>query len=159
MQRASYAIALGSNRRTRHGSPRATLSAAIAALGEVGEVTARSPIIETAPLGPSQRRFANAAVLVESDLAPHELLDALKRIERDFGRRPGRRWGERALDLDIILWSGGAWASRALVVPHTHFREREFVLSPLMKIAPWLHDPISGRTIVQLHSLFRSGKE
>ena len=150
MQRASYAIALGSNRRTRHGSPRATLIAAIAALARVGRATARSPIIDTAPLGPSHRRFANAAVLVESDLAPDELLDQLKRIERDFGRRSGRRWGQRSLDLDIILWSRGAWASPGLVVPHAEFRTRSFVLEPLAAIAADWRDPISGATVRQI---------
>src|SRR3546814_21102267 len=58
------------------------------------------------------RDFANAAALVKSHLGPPELLRKLKKIERKFGRRSVRRWGPRVLDLDIILWSGGAWPSR-----------------------------------------------
>ncbi len=64
-----------------------------AAIAAIGGVVATSPIIATAPLGPSIRRFANAAILIESDEAPPMLLARLKRIEAAFGRRRGRRWG------------------------------------------------------------------
>ncbi len=142
-----YVVALGSNRRGRHGAPAAQVRAAIDAIG--GVVTA-SPILATAPLGPSRRRFANAAVLIESDEPPPVLLRRLKRIERAFGRRRGRRWDARVIDLDIILWSGGAWASPDLIVPHPRFRERDFVLAPLVRLVPAWRDPISGLTIRQL---------
>lgn len=141
-------MAIGSNRRGRHGGPRAEVAAALALLG--GEA---SPIIASAPLGPSTRTFANAAVLIRSDEAPPTLLTRLKAIERDFGRRRGRRWGERVIDLDIILWSGGSWHSPGLCVPHIAFRERSFVLGPLRHVAPDWRDPVSGRTIRQLHQL------
>lgn len=142
-----YAIALGSNRRGRHGSPRQEVMAAVDA---IGDVVARSPVIETAPLGPSRRRFANAAILIESGGTPLQLLARLKQIERGFGRRRGRRWDARVIDLDIILWSGGAWAGPGLIVPHPHFRQRGFVLRPLAVIAPGWRDPVTGRTIRQL---------
>src|SRR3546814_11465218 len=71
-----------------------------------------SGIHRTRALGPAGRDFANAAALVKSHLGPPELLRKLKKIERKFGRRSVRRWGPRVLDLDIILWSGGAWPSR-----------------------------------------------
>jgi 2-amino-4-hydroxy-6-hydroxymethyldihydropteridine diphosphokinase len=145
--RTSYAIALGSNRYGRHGPPERTLHAALAALGEVRAV---SPILRTPPLGPSLRRFANAVALVESDLAPDAMLRHLKRIERAFGRRGGRRWGQRVIDLDILLWSGGAWHSPGLIVPHREFRGRDFVLDPLLAVAPRWRDPITGRTVRQL---------
>lgn len=154
MATTSYAIALGSNRRTRYGSPRATLAAAVAA---IGGVTVRGPVIETAPLGPSRRRFANSVVLIDSDEAPDVLLARLKRIERRFGRRRGQRWGDRALDLDIIWWSGGCWASPGLVVPHPAFRLRRFVLDPLAAILPEARDPISGLTVRQLAFRARRG--
>jgi 2-amino-4-hydroxy-6-hydroxymethyldihydropteridine diphosphokinase len=64
------------------------------------------------------------------------MLSALKRIERDFGRRSGRRWGPRVLDLDIILWSGGEHRSRRLQIPHPALAERSFVLEPLAAVAP-----------------------
>lgn len=142
-----YVIALGSNRRGCHGSPRQELAAAIAAIG--GVVTQSRPI-ETAPLGPSRRRFANAAILIESAESPPELLARLKQIERSFGRRNGRRWDARVIDLDLILWSGGAWSSPGLTVPHPLFRRRDFVLRPLVRIVPDWRDPLTGRTIRQL---------
>ena len=145
-----YLIALGSNRRGRHGAPEAEVRAALDAIGGVVKA---SPVIATAPLGPSRRRFANAAALVETGEEPPELLARLKRIERDFGRRRGRRWDARVIDLDIILWSGGAWAGRGLVVPHPQFRRRGFVLGPLNAIASSWRDPLTGRTIRQLAAL------
>ncbi|HEX9963848.1 MAG TPA: 2-amino-4-hydroxy-6-hydroxymethyldihydropteridine diphosphokinase, partial [Allosphingosinicella sp.] len=93
--------------------------------------------------------------LVESDLDPPALLARLKRIERDFGRRGGRRWGPRVLDLDIVLWSHGAWAGDGLIVPHPEFRRRGFVLEPLVEVAPTWRDPITGATVRQLHYRLR----
>jgi len=147
MATTSYAIALGSNRRSRHGSPAATLRAALATIGGVKAV---STIRATPALGPAGRSFANGVAIVESRLAPDALLAELKAIERAFGRRPGRRWGPRVLDLDIILWSGGIWAGPGPIVPHSAFRERAFVLRPLAEIAPSWRDPIGGATVRQL---------
>ncbi len=150
MTTSTYAIAIGSNRRGRHGGPAATIRAAIAALEGVSAV---APVIGSAPLGPSLRRYANTAVLIDSDLSPAALLIRLKAIEQAFGRRRGRRWGSRVLDLDIVLWSGGCWSGPGLTVPHISFRERDFVLGPLVRIARDWRDPVSGRTVRQLHHL------
>lgn len=150
MATSTYAIAIGSNRRGRHGNPTSEVRAAIAALGEVRAV---APIIGSPPLGPSLRRFANTAVLIDSDLSPPEMLARLKAIERAFGRRRGRRWGSRVIDLDIVLWSGGCWSGPELTVPHVAFRARDFVLRPLARIASDWRDPVSGRTVRQLHQL------
>jgi 2-amino-4-hydroxy-6-hydroxymethyldihydropteridine diphosphokinase len=155
--RHCYAIAIGSNRPGRHGDPRREVRAAIAALGDVVAV---SPIIETPPLGPSIRRFTNACVLVESALAPVAMLAQLKAIERAFGRRRGQRWGARVIDLDIILWSGGSWASKTLIVPHRLYRARDFVLRPLAAIAPGWRDPLTGRSVRQLvHAVDRRRRQ
>ena len=153
MALTSYAIALGSNRRSRHGAPAATVRAAAAAIG----AKRLSRVRPTPALGPAGRGFANAVALVESELDPPALLAALKRIERDFGRRGGRRWGPRVLDLDIILWSGGPWAGGGLVVPHPEFRRRRFVLEPLAELVPGWRDPITAATIRQL--LYRLGRQ
>jgi 2-amino-4-hydroxy-6-hydroxymethyldihydropteridine diphosphokinase len=145
-------------RHPRHGRPEAVLRAALLALADGGmAVEAASPIVPTAPLGPTRRRFANAAAVVASALPPPAVLARLKAIERGFGRRRrGRRWGPRVLDLDIILWSGGAWRSPGLMVPHPGFRERRFVLLPSRRIAAGWRDPLSGLTIAQLaHRLTR----
>ncbi len=116
----------------------------------LGTVTARSPVMDYAPIGAAQRRFANAACLIESEYDPPALLAGLKRMEQEFGRRTGRRWGDRVLDLDIILWSGGIYSSQPLNIPHREFRRREFVLAPAMRIAPEWRDPVTGLSIRQL---------
>jgi 2-amino-4-hydroxy-6-hydroxymethyldihydropteridine diphosphokinase len=146
MAGTSYAIALGSNRRGRHGSPADVVRAALNEL----KATAASSIRSTSALGPSGRSFANATAIIASDLDPPSLLDQLKALERSFGRRGGRRWGPRVLDLDILLWSEGAWEGPGLVIPHPAFRERAFVLDPLAEIAPGWRDPVTGATVRQL---------
>lgn len=113
----------------------------------LGTVTARSPVIVTPAMGAAQRRFANAALVLASELDPPALLAALKRLEREFGRRRGQRWGDRVLDCDIILWSGGAWQSEGLTIPHPAFRKRRFVLDPASAIAPDWRDPASSLTL------------
>jgi len=159
MAKTSYAIALGSNRRHgRHGSPAGVVEAALDALdkGKLSLV-ARSTIHRTAALGPAGRSFANAVAIVATKLDPPALLVRLKKIERKFGRRRGRRWGPRVLDLDIILWSGGGWpryprlAPRgSLCIPHRELARRQFVLTPLAEIAAVWRDPTSGCTVRQL---------
>ncbi|MDE2435124.1 MAG: 2-amino-4-hydroxy-6-hydroxymethyldihydropteridine diphosphokinase [Sphingomonadales bacterium] len=150
-----YVIALGSNvRHHGHGSPEGVLAAALLALDANGiRLVSASRLMRSAPLGPSRRRYANGAALIETRLDPPELLDALKAIERRFGRtRGGQRWGSRVLDLDVVLWSGGPWASAGLIVPHPAFRDRTFVLAPALSIAPRWRDPLTGLTLRQLHS-------
>ncbi len=144
-----YAIALGANRAGRKGGPAATVAAALAALG--GVVIA-SPVAVTAPLGPSIRRFVNQVAIIASGEAPDVLLTRLKAIEAAFGRRRGQRWGARVIDLDIILWSEGTWASPGLTVPHAAFRDRMFVLGPFAAIAPDWRDPVTGLRIRHLRA-------
>jgi 2-amino-4-hydroxy-6-hydroxymethyldihydropteridine diphosphokinase len=132
-----YAIAVGSNRpHGRHGRPPGVVEAAIARLDQEFALFDASPIVLNAAHGGVGRDFANAVALVESDLDPPEMLTRLKRIEREFGRRGAKRWGPRVLDLDIALWSGGAFRSRRLTVPHPQLGRRSFVLGPLAAIAP-----------------------
>jgi len=158
--RASYAIALGSNRPlSARLTPQALVIAAMAALDQLPlKLCATSPVIGSAPLGPSLRRYANAAAIVETDLSPPALLLRLKTLERTFGRRSGQRWGARTLDLDIILWSGGRWDQRGLHVPHEAFRQRAFVLSPLTSITPLWRDPVTGLRIRHLLARTRQSK-
>jgi 2-amino-4-hydroxy-6-hydroxymethyldihydropteridine diphosphokinase len=147
-----YLIALGSNQRHhRHGAPARIIPAALAALEREGmRVESSSPMIATRPMGPSRRTYANAAAVIATPLEPGDLLERLQAVERAFGRRRARRWGERVLDLDIVLWEGGTWSSPGLTVPHVAFRERGFVLAPAAAIAPHWRDPLSGRTVRQL---------
>jgi 2-amino-4-hydroxy-6-hydroxymethyldihydropteridine diphosphokinase len=132
-----YAIAIGSNRpHGRHGRPAGVVEAAFARLDEEFGLFDASPIILNAAKGSAGRDFANAVALIESRLEPPEMLSRLKSIERQFGRRPGKRWGPRVLDLDIALWSGGRFRSRRLAIPHSELAKRNFVLQPLAAIAP-----------------------
>ena len=151
-----YAIALGSNRRhISHGLPAGVVAAAIAELDAAFDLFAASPTIINPAIGGAGREFANAVALVESDLAPDAMLGALKTIERAFGRRPGKRWSSRVLDLDLVAWSGGKYASRRLTIPHPALAKRDFVLGPLAAIAPaW---PLIG-SLTARHLVARLGK-
>ena len=142
-----YAIAIGSNRlHGRFGRPAGVVEAAIARLDEEFGLFDASPIVLNAAHGGAGRDFANAVALVESDLEPSQVLMRVKSLEREFGRRPGRRWGPRVLDLDIILWSGGKFRSRPLTIPHPRLATRSFVLQPLAAIAPgWRIGAVSIR--------------
>jgi 2-amino-4-hydroxy-6-hydroxymethyldihydropteridine diphosphokinase len=132
-----YAIAIGSNRpHGRFGRPPQVVEAAVARLDREFGLFDASPLILNPAHGPAGRDFANAVALVESDLEPPQMLARLKTIERDFGRRPGKRWGPRVLDLDVALWSGGKFRSRHLTIPHPQLDKRSFVLQPLTAVAP-----------------------
>ncbi len=109
-----YVIALGSNRRGRHGSPRQELAAAVAA---IGGVVAQSRVIETAPLGPSRRRFANAAILIESAETPAELLARLKQTVIDNGNV-----FEVLMDAVRVCSLGGRVPSRGCTEPRAKTR-------------------------------------
>jgi 2-amino-4-hydroxy-6-hydroxymethyldihydropteridine diphosphokinase len=132
-----YAIALGSNRpHGRHGRPAQVVAAAVAELDRLFGLFDASPILLNPAEGGAGRDFANAVALVESPLDPPAMLRELKQLERRFGRRPGRRWGARVLDLDLALWSGGRHRSPGLRIPHQRLAERGFVLQPLLSVAP-----------------------
>jgi 2-amino-4-hydroxy-6-hydroxymethyldihydropteridine diphosphokinase len=144
--RSRYLIALGGNQpHPRYGSPERVLEAAIMALSRTSsQLIGQSRIMPSAPIGPSIRTYANAAVILETDMLPPALLCELKALEATFGRRNGgQRWRARPLDLDIILWSEGCWNDRSLTIPHPLFRERRFVLVPAVEVAAGWRDPIS----------------
>ncbi len=141
----SYLIAIGSNRRGQGQSPRALVTHV-----PIDGLCAQSRVRTSVAMGPGTRRYANAVAMMESDLEPDALLQVLKSIERAHGRRRGRRWGDRVIDLDIIGWSGGIWASPGLAIPHPAFRDRRFVLAPLVEIAPGWRDPVTHLTARQL---------
>ena len=147
-----YAIAIGSNRpHGRYGRPAAVVEAAIACLERDFGLFDASPIVLNPADGGAGRDFANAVAIIESNLEPPSLLARLKQIERDFGRRRGKRWGSRVLDLDLVLWSGGRCRSRRLTIPHRSLESRSFVLQPLSAIAPaWpVRGPLKVRHLAQ----------
>lgn len=151
-----YAVAIGSNRRHgRFGRPAGVVEAAISRLDADFDLFDAAPIILNKAVGGAGRDFANSVALVSSELEPPAMLAAIKRIEREFGRRPGRRWGERVLDLDLAAWDGGPFRTLGLTIPHPRLGERDFVLGPLAAVAPdWcIAGPLSVR-----HLLSRLGK-
>ena len=134
------------------GSPKQVLESAIEVLEGLDlSFHAIAPVIITAPIGPSQRRFANSAAVVETVSDPEQLLRVLAATEQTFGRKArGQRWGARVLDLDIVLWSGGIWESETLAIPHPEFRNRDFVLQPASAIAGNWRDPITNLSLAHL---------
>jgi len=127
------AIGLGSNL----GSRESNLTSAIAALSELGDLVAASRFYETAPVGgPDQGAYLNAAVAIETNLAPRALLDECLRIELEHGRKRRQRWGPRTLDLDILLYGNNTIDEDGLKVPHPRMYERRFVLEPLLAVWP-----------------------
>lgn len=148
LQLVPCAIALGSNL----GDPYHTLVSAMDRLDAMADiqVTARSPLYQTAPVGPPQPDYLNACVTLLTALPPQDLLHRLLGLEADYGRVRQERWGARTLDLDIILYDDQIVAEDFLHLPHPRFRERAFVLVPLADIAPDWIDPITGQTIQTL---------
>ncbi len=151
-------LSLGSNLGDRQGH----LRAALAALDEIEGVRlcAVSHAYETEPVGVrDQPAFLNLAAEVETALAPLELLDAAKTIERRLGRKPARRWGPRTVDIDLILWGQNVLNNVRLTLPHAEFRSRAFVLTPMAEIRPCAVDPLTGKTVFALANgaAFRAG--
>ena len=145
-------IALGSN--LEH--PQAQLTAALQALNALSDsrLTAVSSFYQSKPLGPQdQPDYVNAVACLETSLAPLALLDELQRIEHEQGRVRLRRWGERTLDLDILLYADHIIQSERLTVPHYDMHQREFVIIPLVEIAPYLVLP-NGQSIQTLAQKF-----
>ncbi len=134
-------IAIGSNL----ASPLDQVNAAIAALGSIPEsrTVAVSGFYRTPPLGPQdQPDYLNAALALETALAPEALLDHTQRIELQQGRvRKAERWGPRTLDLDIMLFGDNVIRTPRLTVPHYDMHNRGFMLWPLAEIAPDLRFP------------------
>ena len=125
-----------------------TLKQAVARLGGLGEVRGVSLIYETAPVGPPQPDYLNAAVRLEFDGEPGALLKALIAIELEFGRVRLEKWGPRTLDLDILWIRDRVVHEADLVVPHPRMAERAFALLPLLDVAPDATHPVTGEPFI-----------
>ncbi|MFZ7316882.1 2-amino-4-hydroxy-6-hydroxymethyldihydropteridine diphosphokinase [Avibacterium avium] len=145
-------IALGSNLAT----PVQQLENALQALQQLphSQLVAVSHFYQSKPLGPQdQPDYVNTVACLTTALAPLDLLDQLQRIEQEQGRVRLRRWGERTLDLDILLYGDEIIQSERLTVPHYDMQHREFVIVPLYEIAPNLTLP-DGKNVADLVQQF-----
>ena len=138
------------------------------------QVSRMATIYDTEPLGPPQPEYLNTVIELDTTLSPQQLLEALKRLERQLGRVPSaQRWGPRVIDLDILLYDDRVLRpSRAprqrrgrrrkcrgtqsidnepvLIIPHPRMHERRFVLEPLAQLAPKLVHPVLKQTVAEL---------
>jgi 2-amino-4-hydroxy-6-hydroxymethyldihydropteridine diphosphokinase len=148
-------VGLGSNL----GDRQAHLDRAIAHLARHLAVLRVSSVHETEPVGVpgDQPRFLNAVAVGETTLDARALLGELLAIEWEAGRERPYAGAARTLDLDLILFGDGIIDEPQLTVPHPRFRERRFVLEPLVEIAPGLRDPVTGRTVGELLCDLRAG--
>jgi len=137
------------------GDPAAAIQAALAALETrgVARIERVSSLYRTAPWGGvPQPDYANACALARTQLAPFDLLDAIKQLERDLGRVDTVRWGPRVIDIDILFYGDLAMQDERLVIPHRDLLNRAFVLIPLAEIAPDL--VIAGRRVAEAAKAF-----
>lgn len=148
-------IGLGSNL----GDREKHLRLAVAGLSSIDAVSvlACSSLYESAPVGPSQPRYLNAAVELACSLTPQRLLCILKQLEQELGRKPAGRWEARAIDLDILLWGEEIIADANLQIPHLELHRRRFALEPLCELEPYAMHPLLGATVRQL--LFALGPQ
>ncbi|MEZ5564589.1 MAG: 2-amino-4-hydroxy-6-hydroxymethyldihydropteridine diphosphokinase [Gammaproteobacteria bacterium] len=139
-------VGLGSNL----DEPVKQVKAALAALGELPDsiLVSCSTLMQSAPLGPpAQPDYINAVAGLLTQLPPLDLLDGLLGIERRRGRdrSAGIRWGPRRIDLDLLVYGNEILATERLIVPHPGIASRNFVLFPLLELAPTLWIPGLGQ--------------
>lgn len=141
-------ISIGSNLGNREENCRK----AVNLLKEQGiKVVKLSSAVETRPWGlTDQPMFINMALSIETDMPPEELLAVIKCIESDMGRRPAIRWGPRIIDLDILLYEDLVIKSTSLEIPHPEMCNRDFVLKPLLEIAPDVVHPVLKKSIKEI---------
>ncbi|AGI31982.1 TPA: 2-amino-4-hydroxy-6-hydroxymethyldihydropteridine diphosphokinase [Mannheimia haemolytica] len=144
-------IALGSNLE----NPLEQLKQAVEKLKKFANEFEISPFYGSKPVGPQdQPDYVNAVAKFSTDLSPTALLDKLQSIENEQGRVRVRRWGERTLDLDIILYGNQQIQTERLNVPHIEMKNREFVIVPMFDLTPDLVLP-TGEKLADIYAQFK----
>ncbi len=136
-------LGLGSNL----GGSAKLLAAAVEAIAKTPglELLGQSPVYCSRAIGPPQPDYLNMAVEVRTSLPPSVLLQNTQALERQMGRQPsGERWGPRVIDIDILLYGQQVIDAEGLQVPHSQIAHRNFVLQPLLDLAPGLSIPSLG---------------
>jgi 2-amino-4-hydroxy-6-hydroxymethyldihydropteridine diphosphokinase len=144
-------LALGSN----VGDKVSNLEQAILLLEKHVSDIKKAQLYQTKPVGYEQQdNFVNTAVAGQTDLTPEELFLFVKEIEKQVGRIERFRWGPREIDIDILFYDDLILKNETLQIPHPRLHERDFVVRPLMDLAPQLRHPILQQTIAELWNLF-----
>lgn len=144
-------VALGSNL----NDPLNQLKQAVKAFQEFAINLEVSPFYGSKPVGPQdQPDYVNAVAKFETNLTALELLDKLQHIENQQGRVRLRRWGERTLDLDLILYGNEQIQNERLTVPHIEMKNREFVIVPMFDLSPELVLP-SGEKLADIYAQYQ----
>ena len=136
-------LGLGSNL----GDSRSIIREAVKVLANLIKDLRTASFYRTAPLYvKDQSHFINTAVSGFYDKTPEQLLSVIQQIEADFGRdrKSERRWGERSLDIDILLFGDLVFKGADLEIPHPRIKERRFALEPLLELLPCALEPGTG---------------
>ena len=140
-------LALGSN----VGDPAQYITKAIDSLQTVLSEVKQAPLYTSKAVGyTDQPNFLNTVISGQTELSPQELLEVIDKIERKLGRIKRFRWGPREIDIDIIFFGNQILNTEKLVIPHPSFRERDFVLQPLVDLNSQTTDPVSQLTVKEL---------
>jgi|SRR5579872_1952128 len=140
-------LSLGSN----VGNREAHLREAQQRLSQLGRVVSVSSYYETEPVEfTNQPWFLNAALALETNLAPHDLMHSILKIEREMGRERLQKKGPRTIDIDILLFGDSIVNSPEVTIPHPAMPHRRFVLEPLAEIAAESRHPFLNKTVRDL---------
>lgn len=126
---------------------------------QIGRIIDISPVVESEPMGfVAETNFYNQVLLIETDFTPQQLINSLLTIELKLGRvRLGKGYSSRMIDIDILFYDEIQVSDNNLVIPHPRLHERNFVLQPLMAVAPDFIHPVLKKPISELNSLLDEG--
>ncbi|HHV05175.1 MAG TPA: 2-amino-4-hydroxy-6-hydroxymethyldihydropteridine diphosphokinase [Anaerolineaceae bacterium] len=140
-------LGIGSNL----GDREENLAQARDSIESFARIEAVSPVYETDAWGfEDQPAFLNQVIHIKTSLSPQALLNRIKRIEKDLGRKKSFRWGPRLIDIDILFFADYIIESASLTIPHKELHKRAFVLVPLADIAPDFVHPVFNQTVSAL---------